>query len=307
MNESPPQPTLPLPLPLLRAFVPSLLAACFLPGAGIEVAGAQSIQSLAGTSSGSLGAASLGRGQALPRVFAPTQPRIAYTRYPWKRDITSTVFWIGEMPSGNNPTPNHQSSWDGQWAANYGGYDNPDPGARGADYAPKGFTPGLNPFYVALPYNDLLNWRATKPSAARWIPWFRKGFVKHGESVCKDRWVAIRNGSKICYAQWSDCGPFETDDVAYVFGTARPRTSKNNGAGIDISPAVRDFLGLSSGEACDWRFVDLEEVTRGPWCSYGTNNDFVRLQQRQKEVEQNRIAKLRDMRDAWLKQQSLPH
>ena len=24
-------------------------------------------------------------------------------RYPWKRNIVTTVFWIGEQPSGNNP------------------------------------------------------------------------------------------------------------------------------------------------------------------------------------------------------------
>ena len=26
-------------------------------------------------------------------------------RYPWKTSIVTTVFWIGERPSGNNPVP----------------------------------------------------------------------------------------------------------------------------------------------------------------------------------------------------------
>ena len=31
-------------------------------------------------------------------------------RYPWKSDIVTTVFWIGEKPGGNNPVPNRVSS-----------------------------------------------------------------------------------------------------------------------------------------------------------------------------------------------------
>ena len=33
-------------------------------------------------------------------------------RYPWKKNIVTTVFWVGEQPSGNNPVPNRRSSWD---------------------------------------------------------------------------------------------------------------------------------------------------------------------------------------------------
>ena len=51
-------------------------------------------------------------------------------RYPWKLDIITTIFWIGERPSGNNPVPNDRSSWDKNWYYSYGGYDNPDPGGR---------------------------------------------------------------------------------------------------------------------------------------------------------------------------------
>src|ERR687887_400738 len=42
-------------------------------------------------------------------------------RYPWKSNIVTTVFWIGEKPSGNNPVPNRVSSWDKEWTKNYGG------------------------------------------------------------------------------------------------------------------------------------------------------------------------------------------
>lgn len=236
-----------------------------------------------------------------PRVFAPTLPRTAYTRYPWKTDIVATVFWVGEQPTANNPTPNHKSSWDVKWAINYGGYDDPDPANRREDYTPKAFTPGLNPFYVALPYNDCVNYKQHKPEAARIIPWFKTSFVKPGRSVLRGTWLAIRHGNRTCYAQWEDCGPFLTDDPDYVFGNARPKNTANKGAGIDLSPAVRDYLGLTSGAKVDWRFVDVGEIPPGPWSRYGMNNHFVRIKElrelHQRHLAQNRAEELRRLRD----------
>ncbi len=238
---------------------------------------------------------------ATPRVFAPTLPRTAYTRYPWKTDIVATVFWVGEQPTANNPTPNHKSSWDVKWAINYGGYDDPDPAKRTEDYTPKGFTPGLNPFYIALPYNDCINYKQHKPEAATIIPWFKTSFVKSGRSVLRGTWLAIRYGNRTCYAQWEDCGPFFTDDPNYVFGNARPKNTSNKGAGIDLSPAVRDYLGLTSGAKVDWRFVDVGEIPPGPWSRYGMNNHFVRIKElrerHQRYLAQNRTEELRQSRD----------
>ena len=51
-------------------------------------------------------------------------------RYPWKKDIVTTTFWIGEKPAPGNPVPNHKSSWDANWADNYGGTDTPDRNSR---------------------------------------------------------------------------------------------------------------------------------------------------------------------------------
>lgn len=195
-------------------------------------------------------------------------------RFPWKKDITTTVFWIGEAASGGNATPNVGSSWDPNWMWHYGGYDDPEPTRRGAGYRPAAFVPKLNPFYIALPYNDCYDNRSTKAEAARVVPWFKETFKKVGQSVCRNRWIAVRCGDKECYAQWSDCGPFTTEDAKYVFGDARPSNSGNNGAGLDVAPAVRDYLGLRSGGRCDWRFVELDEVPDGPWKTHGTNNPF---------------------------------
>src|SRR5260370_17065361 len=46
-------------------------------------------------------------------------------------------------------------------------------------------------------------------------------FVVHNrQSVCKEKWVAIRPGNRVCYAQWEDVGPFRTDHWQYVFVTS---------------------------------------------------------------------------------------
>jgi len=217
-----------------------------------------------------------------PQVFVPTASRTSTaTRYPWKANIVTTVFWVGEQAGGNNPVPNYKSCWDANWTSNYGGFDSPDPSSR-RNYIPASFTPRQNPFYCALPYNDVTHGQF-KPEAPLVIPWFRTAYSEPGRSVCKDRWVAIRKGGRICYAQWEDCGPFRTDHFQYVFQNERPKPNLNHGAGLDVSPAVRDYLGLGPTDVSDWQFVEVRDVPPGPWRSYGDNNHFV-IAKRQAEA-----------------------
>lgn len=210
-------------------------------------------------------------------VFAPHQlaphPPNRGQRYSWKNSIVTTVFWIGEKPSENNPVPNRSSSWDKNWAKSYGGYDDPNPAHRG-NYMPAKFTPRQNPFYCALPYNDKAA-TGHRPEAPRVVPWFREAYQGPGVSTCKGRWVAIRKGNRAVYAQWEDAGPFCTDNWQYVFGNERPKPNLNKGAGLDVSPAVRDYLGLEDTDVTDWKFVEFSEVPRGPWSQVGDNNTFV--------------------------------
>jgi hypothetical protein len=251
---------------------------------------------------------------AVPQVVVPTGARPmapvagvsgpARIVYPWKIHVTCTVFWIGEQPSGRNKTPNDKSSWDQQWLTNFGGYDDPEPGNRIAnhmtgEFRPKGFVPKLNPFYIALPYNDISNWQSHKPEASRVIPWFSRMRPEPGKTVCKGRWIQIFRGGRSCYGQWEDCGPWETDDWEFVFGTKPPKTQENGAAGIDLSPAIRDYLGLKSGEKVHWRFVEGAQVPQGPWKKYGydepeapaagANGDLL--------AQQKYIERLRKMRD----------
>jgi hypothetical protein len=194
-------------------------------------------------------------------------------RYPWKKDIVTTVFWIGEKPSGNNPVPNRASSWDKDWTKNYGGFDDPNPTNR-SNYIPVNFTPKQNPFYCALPYNDKAS-TGHRSEAPHVVPWFKDGYQGPAVSTCKDRWIAIRKGNKTVYAQWEDAGPFRTDHWQYVFGNERPKPNLNKGAGLDVSPAVRDFLGMKETDVTDWKFVEFSDVPRGPWSRHGDNNTFV--------------------------------
>lgn len=211
------------------------------------------------------------------RPVTPARPVAPSSRalYPWKTHVTATIFWCGEQPTKRNPTPNCKSSWDQEWAANFGGYDDPDPAKRIANHStgefrPKDFIPKLNPFYIALPYNDVLGWSRHKPEASKVIPWFSRLSPAPGKTVLKGRWVQIYSNKMSCYAQWEDCGPWVTDDWQYVFGNKPPKTTQNGAAGIDLSPSIRDYLGVKSGEKVHWRFVEAGQVPYGPWKKYGS-------------------------------------
>jgi hypothetical protein len=277
----------------LHASIGNLIAAVFIAGAL------------------GLGAQTASNPASMPRVLVPTgarpadsaRPEFPVTRilYPWKTRVTCTIFWIGEQASENNPTPNTQSSWDRQWSANFGGYDDPDPAKRIAnhrtgEFRPQGFIPKLNPFYIALPYNDVLDSNSHKPEASRVIPWFARMNPQPGKTVCKGRWIQIFRGGRSCYGQWEDCGPWETDDWEFVFGSKPPKTRQNGAAGIDLSPAIRDYLGLKSGDQVHWRFVETAQVPYGPWKKYGQQtalSDDPDLAAQQRYMEN-----LRKMRDA---------
>lgn len=174
------------------------------------------------------------------------------------KDITVTFFWVGEDATDENSyIPNSQSAWDENWIGHYGGIDDPN---NRIGFYPKNFTPKENPFYFALPYNDF-DENGRKSS-------------NKDEPIFKNRWIRIVKGNKIAYAQWEDVGPFEEDDADYVFGNSRPKNKINNNAGLDVSPAVRDYLGLKDIDIIDWQFVDLKDVPEGPWTEIITQSQI---------------------------------
>ena len=220
-----------------------------------------------------------------PQVFVPTSLATSTPRYPWKTNIVTTVFWIGEQPTENNPVPNNKSSWDANWTSNYGGYDTP-----GCLVAPQ-----LHPGLVRPAPESILLSRCrttTLPTASsnrkpRWLfPGSSNPIPSRanlsariaGSRSAKATASAMRNG-KIA-------GPFRTDHFQYVFQNERPKPNLNRGAGLDVSPAVRDYLGLPPTDVTDWQFVEVRDVPPGPWRNYGDNNHFVIAK---RQAEQQRV------------------
>jgi hypothetical protein len=182
--------------------------------------------------------------------------------YPWKTNIITTEFWIGEGGSSVSSTDNVASSWDQDWLSNNHGSDSP---YNRNGYAAGSHASTLNPFYVALPFNDLVF-----PDKAReWLPrgWHRPPKDGKEVSACKDRWVEIKNAQgRTCYAQWEDVGPLRYDNAEYVFGNERPSGMGGDRAGLDVSPAVAEYLGIDGkNRITSWRFVDDEDVLPGQW------------------------------------------
>lgn len=191
-----------------------------------------------------------------PLVSPPVGP------YPVHRTITTTVFWIGETASlANCLRGNQESAWDDHWQEHYGGYDDPD--HRNGWY-PAAFIPKENPFYFALPYNDFSGGHR-RAGASQVVYWAGEKIWSDTESMCKNRWLRVVHGSLNVYAQWEDVGPFLVNDSLYVFGESRPRNPENDSAGLDVSPAVHDYLGLSGLDEVDWQFVPFDSVPDGPW------------------------------------------
>ena len=203
-------------------------------------------------------------GGAAATATVPVSQILEATRAPqagvngWKGGI-ATVFWAGEGATDENGfISNTESAWDEEWKQHFGGEDHPE--CR-EGFSPCGFTPKENPFYVALPYNDLDDEGDKKADANR-IPWN----VNMSKSVLKNRWVEVSVRGKSCFGQWEDVGPFYEDDIAYVFGSAQgPKNTEGEGAGIDLSPAMRDCLGVKDVSEVLWRHVAGGDVPSGPW------------------------------------------
>jgi len=205
---------------------------------------------------------SAGRAAALLCMIAVgiglSVPLAADSGFPWKTAI-ATVFWVGEESSDENGhIPNAASAWDRHWLDHYGGVDDPE---DRCGYDPCAFKPKENPFYVALPYDDMTESGARKATASV-VPWRASA----RRSALKNRWIAIRANGHTCYAQWQDVGPFESDDADYVFGDSEePKNKQGLAAGIDLSPAVRDCLKVEPFSHVTWRHVNDKDVPEGPW------------------------------------------
>jgi uncharacterized protein (TIGR01370 family) len=187
--------------------------------------------------------------------------------------VSTTIFWIGE-PAGpdNGFIANDDSAWDECWKERYGGID--DPASRNGFY-PAAFAPHDNPFYVALPYNDLDSNGNPRPNVSSVVPWAKIATIPATDSAVKNHWLKVMSNTDTCYAQWEDVGPFNENDSRYVFGLGRPRNAINSHAGLDVSPAMRDCLHIADGiTPTNWRFVEASEAPAGPWLNILTTSEL---------------------------------
>lgn len=183
--------------------------------------------------------------------------------FPMHKGVVVSVFWVGEGASfGNNFISNSASAWDENWEEHFGGVDDPK---NRSGFLPADFAPKENPFYFALPYNDFDQQGSRKPQASSVVYWSDEKKWGEQESMCKNRWIKISKDGLSAYAQWEDVGPFGEDDANYVFGQANPSNTKKSEAGLDVSPAVKDYLGLSGIDTINWQFVQDKDVPNGPW------------------------------------------
>ena len=207
---------------------------------------------------------SISKNKSIPETDSKTT-----SSFPLRRNIVTTYFWIGQGGTPISATTNIKSAWDSFWKKNFGGIDCPDQRKDAKKFReaslPRKFAPTLNPFYVALPFNDI----AFPKKSRKWVYWWDEDKFQKArfESQCKGRWIMIRFNNKVCYAQWEDVGPLRYDHAEYVFGDELP--TRHSRAGLDVSPAVRDYLGLSGLDKTDWKFVEDDQVPYGPWIEYG--------------------------------------
>lgn len=182
---------------------------------------------------------------------------------------TTTVFWVGEKADASNGyIANDASAWDSNWQTHFGGIDDPE---KRCGYVPCAFTPMENPFYIALPYNDLDSNGKPRVDAGQYIPWWTSS--NPPLSQLKNRWVEISYKSRTCYGQWQDVGPYIDYDADYVFGSSAPRNTFGLRAGLDVSPALNDCLHLGGTGVAGWRFVEFADVPPGPWRDTVTTRD----------------------------------
>lgn len=197
--------------------------------------------------------------------------------------IIATFFYGGEASSAdNNWQTNTATAWCDDWSHCFGGSDTPFSRQHNGDW-PSGFKPRENPFYVALPCSDFGNTglRSDYVKFAQTNQQFKAlthdAPLSEESSLLKNLWVKITAGSHTVYAQWEDSGPFaqaSDNDCAYVFGgsNAKPDNQFGERAGIDVSPAVKNRLGMDGSATVSWQFVLPDQVPSGPWSQIVTKS-----------------------------------
>jgi hypothetical protein len=194
------------------------------------------------------------------RTAAPELPGRSGWTAPWHDQVETTVFSpVENASSANGGISNEQSAWNSRFRKDIH---------------------ANNPYGFALPYNDLDSSGQRKANVGRLFWYDPAANLPDNRSWVEGRWIAVSYGGKVAYAQWVDAGPFGEDDIDYVADPTGKQPwahqphqagADDLGAGLDIEPAVAQFLGVPvDGDArVSWRFVPARLVPNGPWLHSG--------------------------------------
>ena len=161
--------------------------------------------------------------------------------FPWKTNIVRTCFGsaksqveiissrIAQVPGINN---GRKPRW----------FDHPNP-AHGLNYVPTKVIPQQNPYYCNPLQRQSTYWPPARSASCFSV--VSRGVSRAGCFHLQGPMDGDPKGNRIALAQWENAVPFRTDHWQYVFGNERPKPNLNQGAGLDVSPAVPDCLGLS--------------------------------------------------------------
>jgi hypothetical protein len=215
---------------------------------------------------------------------------------PWKH-VTASTFYIGEEANTSNANiSNITTAWSEFAVSDFGGVDswgpiNPDDwdGQRYQrnGFCPKDFRAKENIFYLALPTLDHDEHGRVKAAekqvrnGARYLPElqrFHHGRFREDQSPFKNLWVEVVFHGRSAFGQLEDIGPSDkhdrsVSDYKYVWGKAKkPKNKFGMHAGIDLSPALTDYLGTDGKGKIHWRFVPAKQVPDGPWTAKTTTS-----------------------------------
>jgi len=97
------------------------------------------------------------------------------------------------------------------------------------------FVPRQNPFYIALPYNDVSGGKNQTGGCSNHSVVLKATFVRSGQTVLKGRWLAVRKRIPDLFMpsgkMWAR---FRLIIGSTFFGNDRPRANLNRGAGLDV-------------------------------------------------------------------------
>ena len=176
--------------------------------------------------------------------FQNPQTQSNFSRMTQFKKTITTIFWVGEGATEDNGYIHNKSSyWDENWMKSYGGVDSPT--HRKGDL-PAAFTPKQNPFYIALPFAEV-DGDGNLKEAAKKIPGFGEN---HGPLTEIAGLKSATRGSRASPSGRMS-GPLRRRRFRLGVSAARssPRTRGGLKAGLDISPAAAQYLGVEDSDA----------------------------------------------------------